>query len=242
LGGFIVNDLFNYIAPYVIPVLQIALYNILLSVDNVGVIALAIKKLDPKTAKAVSMIGISGAILLRIFFASILTLLMAVPWLPIKLIGGILLLKITWDLINEDDHAEEDDNPKIQNNFWRAVVSIILADLSMSLDNVLAIAGAANGSIGLIAFGIILNIPIIFWGSQIVADLMKKYRIAIYIGGAALMHTALSMILDDRLLVPYVSHLIAIILSWMLAVAVLIYGFYKVKQIKAPQVGYDTEN
>ncbi|MDF2592299.1 MAG: hypothetical protein K0S75_1765 [Clostridia bacterium] len=236
------NDLFNYIAPYVIPVLQIALLNIVLSGDNVGVIALAIRKLDPKTAKKVSMIGISGAIILRIFFASILTLIMDIEWLPIKLVGGILLLKITWDLINEDDHVEDGDNVNVQGNFWRAVVSIVLADLSMSLDNVLAIAGAANGSIPLITFGIILNIPIIFWGSQYVADLMKKHKITIYIGGAILMHTALSMILDDRLLVPYVSHNIAIITSWLLAIIVLAYGFYKVKQIKTPEVEIDIES
>lgn len=242
MGGLTVNELLNYVAPYVMPVLQIALLNIVLSGDNVGVIALAIRNIDPKKAKTVSMIGISGAIILRIFFASILTLIMDVEWLPIKLVGGLLLLKITWDLINEDDHIEDDGNVKAEGNFWKAVVSIILADLSMSLDNVLAIAGAANGSVGLIAFGIILNIPIIFFGSQFVADLMKKYKITIYIGGAILMHTALSMILEDKLLVPYVNHIFAVIASWLLAVAVLGYGFYKVKQTKAPGVGLDIEN
>lgn len=240
-GGFIVNEFLNYISPFIMPVLQIALLNIVLSGDNVGVIALAIRNLDPKKAKLISMIGISGAIILRIFFASILTVIMDVEWLPIKLVGGILLLKITWDLINEDDCSEEDGCVRAEGNFWKAVVSIVLADLSMSLDNVLAIAGAANGHVGLIAFGIILNIPIIFFGSQFVADLMKKYRITIYIGGAILMHTALSMILDDRLIVPYVSHLIAVILSWLLAVAVLVYGYYKIKQIKTPEIEFDTE-
>jgi YjbE family integral membrane protein len=237
-----VNELLNIIAPYVIPVLQIALLNIVLSGDNVGVIALAIRNLDPKKAKLISMIGISGAIILRIFFASILTVIMKVEWLPIKLVGGILLLKITWDLINEDDCSKEDGCVRAEGNFWKAVVSIILADLSMSLDNVLAIAGAAKGSIGLITFGIILNIPILFLGSQIVADLMKKHRITIYIGGAILMHTALSMILEDRLIVPYVSHIIAVILSWLLAAAVLGYGYYKIKQIREPEIKFDTEN
>jgi len=236
------EEFFNSIAPYIMPVLQIALLNIVLSGDNVGVIALAIRNLDPKQAKKISMIGITGAIVLRIFFASILTIIMGVEWLPIKLAGGILLLKITWDLINEDDGIEEEGAVKAEGSFWKAVTSIVLADLSMSLDNVLAIAGAANGSIGLITFGIILNIPIIFFGSQFVADLMKKYKITIYIGGAILMHTALSMILEDRLLVPYVSHLIAVILSWLLAAAVLGYGFYKVKQVKVSNVGLDTEN
>ena len=236
------SDLLNYIAPNVIPVLQIALLNIVLSGDNVGVIALAIRNLDPKQAKKISMIGISAAVILRILFASILTLIMDIEWLPIKLVGGILLLKITWDLINEGDCSEENGCFKSESSFWKAVVTIILADLSMSLDNVLAIAGAANGSVGLIAFGIILNIPIIFFGSQYVADLMKRHKITIYIGGAILMHTALSMILDDRLLVPYVSPQIAIITSWLLAIIVLAYGFHKVKQIKIPEVEVDIEN
>jgi predicted tellurium resistance membrane protein TerC len=112
----------------------------------------------------------------------------------------------------------------------------------MGLDNVLAIAGAAHGSASLIALGVMINIPIIFFGSQFVADLMKKHKIAIYIGGAILMHTALSMILEDRLLLPYVSHLIAVILSWLLAAAVLGYGFYKVKQIKIPEIDIDIES
>lgn len=237
------SDILNFIVPYIMPVLQIALLNIVLSGDNVGVIALAIRNIDPKSAKKVSMIGISGAIILRIFFASILTLIMNVEWLPIKLVGGILLLKITWDLINEDDSEEHDENgANSENNFWRAVISIVIADLSMSLDNVLAIAGAANGNVWLITFGILINIPIIFFGSQFVADLMKKYKITIYIGGAILMHTALAMILEDKLIIPYVNHIVAFALSWLLALAVLAYGYFKLKAIKVGKIGLDTEN
>ena len=225
-----------------LPILQIALLDIVLSGDNVGVIALAVRNIDPKEAKLVTLIGIFAAIVLRIFFASILTVIMSVEWLPIKLLGGLLLLKITWDLINEDNHTENNGKVKCEGNFWRAVVSIILADISMGLDNVLAIAGAANGQVGLIAFGVMLNIPILFFASQFVADLMKKHRITIYIGGAILMHTALSMILEDKLLIPYISHSIAIISSWLLAIAVLGYGFYKIKQIKTPELEVDIEN
>ena len=226
-----------------LPIVQIALLDIVLSGDNVGVIALAIRNIDPKKAKLVSMIGIFAAIVLRIFFASIVTIIMNIEWLPIKLAGGILLLKITWDLINEENEVDENEaNVKSEGSFWKAVTSIILADISMGLDNVLAIAGAANGNVSLIAFGVMLNMPILFFGSQFVANLMKKYRITIYIGGAILMHTALAMILEDRLLIPYVNHLIAVILSWLLAVIVIGYGFYKIKQIKLPQVDSETEN
>lgn len=235
-GGHEMSELIYYI----LPILQISLLDIVLSGDNVGVIALAIRNIDPRKAKIVSMIGIFGAIVIRIFFASILTIVMGVNWLPIKLIGGLLLLKITWDLINEDSEGENAEGSiKAGKTFWRAVLSIILADLSMGLDNVLAIAGAANGNISLIAFGVMLNIPIIFFGSQFVADLMKKHKITIYIGGAILMHTALAMILEDKLIIPYVNHILALILSWLLALAVLVYGYYKVKPLK---VGLETKS
>lgn len=234
------NDITNIIIPYIMPVLQIALLNIVLSGDNVGVIALAIRNIDPKSAKKISLIGITGAIVLRIFFASILTLILDIEWLPIKLVGGILLLKITWDLINEDDIEEHSENgATAESTFWKAVLSIVIADLSMSLDNVLAIAATANGNVWLITFGILINIPIIFFGSQFVADLMKKYKITIYIGGAILMHTALAMILEDKLVIPYVNHIVALALSWLLAIAVLVYGYYRIRSIK---VEVETEN
>jgi YjbE family integral membrane protein len=225
-----------------LPILQIALLDIVLSGDNVGVIALAVRNIDPKRARLVTLIGIFAAIALRIFFASILTVVMSVEWLPIKLLGGLLLLKITWDLINEDEHTENNGKVRSESNFWRAVASIILADISMGLDNVLAIAGAASGHVGLIAFGVMLNIPILFFASQFVANLMKKHKITIYIGGAILMHTALSMILEDRLLVPYINHVIAIAFSWLLAIAVLGFGFYKVRQIETPELEVDIES
>jgi len=231
----------NGLLYYILPILQISLLDIVLSGDNVGVIALAIRNIDPKKAKIVSMIGIFGAVIIRIFFASILTVMMGADRLPIKLVGGLLLLKITWDLINEDSEGEDaEGNVRVAKTFWKAVFSIILADLSMGLDNVLAIAGAANGNVPLIAFGVLLNIPVIFFGSQFVADLMKKYKITIYIGGAILMHTALSMILADRLITPYVNNVLAMILSWSLALAVLIYGCYKVKLFN--KVGLEAKN
>lgn len=225
---------------YILPVLKISLLDIVLSGDNLGVIALAIRNIDPKKAKIASMIGISGAMIIIIFFASILTIVMDIKWLPIKLVGGLLLLKITWDLINEDSEDEHvEGSVKAEKTFWKAIFSIILADLSMGLDNVLAIAGAANGKISLIAFGVMLNIPIIFFGSQFISNLMKKYKITIYIGGAILMHTALSMILEDKLIIPYVNHILALFLSWLLALAVLVYGYYKIKPAK---VGLETKN
>jgi YjbE family integral membrane protein len=217
----------NNILVFIISALQIALIDIILSGDNIGVIALAIRNLRSREAKIANIIGISCAIGLRILFASIVAIIMELEWLPIRLIGGILLLKITWDLVSKGYDDGRKCNVKSPPSFWKAVISIILADVSMSLDNVLAIGGAADGHVGLIAFGIALNIPIIFFGSQYVSAIMKKYKIAIYISGAVLLHTALSMILEDRLLAPYISKTVALAVPWTAAGISIIFGFIK---------------
>jgi YjbE family integral membrane protein len=221
---------------FILSALQITMLDIVLSGDNVGVIALAIRNLDKKQAKLASIVGVSGAIGLRIFFASIVTLIMKVEWLPIKLVGGLLLLKITWDLIKDggSDEGEDGAHVKTSGNFWKAVSSIVIADISMSLDNVLAIGGAAHGHVGLIVFGIALNIPIIFFGSQLVANLMKRFKIVIYIGGAILIHTALGMMLEDKLIAHYFSHTFSMIFPWAVAVLTLTFGFFKTGILSLP--------
>jgi YjbE family integral membrane protein len=227
------------IGVFLLAALQITMLDIVLCGDNIGVIALAIRNLDEKQKKLVSFIGVSGAIGLRIIFASIVTLILKVEWLPIKLVGGLLLVKITWDLISMKGENEEEGEVKSSSSFWKAVVTIIIADVSMSLDNVLAIGGAANGNIGLIAFGIALNMPIIFFGSQFVSDLMNRYKIVIYVGGAILIHTALAMIIDDNLVAPYVSSFVAVVFPWSIALLTLVYGFFRVKKLDEGTSGAD---
>jgi YjbE family integral membrane protein len=210
-------------------VLEITMLDLVLSADNIGVIALATKNLPEDYAKRASVFGIMGAVGLRIFFASIITYIMMIQWLPIKLVGGLLLVKITWDLI-KPQQVEEENSVKGASKFWGAVVSIIIADVSMSLDNVLAIAGTADGSILLIVLGIAINIPILFFGSKIVGNLMRKYGIVVYIGAAILAHTSIKMILEDRLLEAVVSHRANLVSSWFAAVITLLYGIYQINK------------
>lgn len=221
---------------FIFAALQITLLDIVLSGDNVGVIALAIRNLSEKQAKQATLIGIGGAIGFRILFASILTTIMTIEWLPIRLIGGLLLVKITWDLVMQKEESHEIDENAIakskQTGFWRAVLSIIIADVSMSLDNVLAVGGAAHGNIGLLAFGILLNLPLIFFGAKFVANLMNKYKIVIYVGAGILIHTALAMIMEDSLIAPLIPHLYAVIIPWTFALFILGYGFYLVGKEK----------
>ncbi|WP_027623105.1 TerC family protein [Clostridium lundense] len=213
----------------VIGALKITLLDIVLSGDNIGVIALATKDLPEKFAKRAAVIGVSAAIILRIIFASCVTLILNIQWLPIKLIGGLLLIKITWDFIKGED---EEEDVKVESKFWGAVWSIIIADITMSLDNVLAIAGTAEGNIPLIIFGLALNIPIIFFGSRYVAKIMNKYPIAIYIGGGILAHTAFKMLLEDRLIIHKIPHSFLIAFPYAMALLTLAYGLYITRNSK----------
>lgn len=215
---------------FIVTALQITLLDIVLSGDNLGLIALAIRNLPAKQAKIATLTGVGGAIGFRIIFASLMTTIMAIRWLPIRLVGGILLLKITWNLITANAAGEEEGHVASAGTFWKAVASIIVADMSMSLDNVLAVGGAADGNIGLIAFGIFLNLPILFFGSQLVANLMNKYRVIIFAGAAILTHTALHMVLEDQLLAPFVPHLLTLIFPWLVALGVFCYGVYLLKK------------
>jgi len=221
------------ILAFIIGALQITVLDLTLCADNIGVIALATKNLPAEYSKKATIYGISGAISLRILFACFMTLLLNISTVPIKLIGGLLLIKITWDFIKPCNDEDECTNVKQANKFWEAVAIIIISDVSMSLDNVLAIAGAADGHLWLIVFGIALNIPVLFFGSRFVSELMKKYRITIYIGGAVLAHTSLKMIFEDSLIYSLTPHLFGIVIPWLIAVVTLIYGFFIVKRSKA---------
>jgi len=219
----------NYMTNFIIGILQITLLDFALSGDNIGVIALATKNLSEDIAKKARVTGAAIAIILRIVFACGITFILAIDWLPIKLVGGLLLVKITWDFI-KPNHHEEETEVKETSKFWDAITVIVIADVSMSLDNVLAIAGAANGNMLLIIFGILLNIPIIIFGSKLVADLMNKHKIVIYLGGAVLAHTSFKMVFEDKLVVNYINHYFAEIFPWAMAVAVIFYGLNLIKK------------
>jgi YjbE family integral membrane protein len=213
----------------VLAIIQIALLDITLSGDNVSVIALAIRNLPEKQAKLTSLIGVVGAVGVRVLFTCIITLIMAIQWLPIKLVGGIILLKITWDLLHT---KEEEENIEIKGNknLWKAVASIIIADISMGLDNVLAIAGAAHGSFLLIVLGLSLSIPIIFFGAKFIANLMNKYKIIVYIGSGLLLYTAFTMITEDKLTARYITHTASIIVSALVGMAVIAFGVFNIRR------------
>ena len=182
---------------------QIIMIDILLGGDNAVVIALACRKLPPKQRTQGILWGTAGAIVLRIILIFFALQLLAIPFL--KIVGALLLLWIGVKLLvpeHEDGHANIAGSDKL----WGAVKTVIVADLVMSVDNVIAIAGAAEASgnghgMVLVIFGVLVSIPIIVWGSQMVIKLMDRFPLIITLGGMLLGWIAGTMTVTDPALI-----------------------------------------
>ena len=185
---------------------QIIMIDILLGGDNAVVIALACRGLPAHQRTKGIIWGTAGAIVLRVILIAFALALLQVPFL--KFVGALLLIWIGIKLIAPE---EEDAHGSIQGSdkLWGAIKSIIVADLVMSVDNVIAIAGAAQGAgeqhqLPLVIFGLLVSIPIIVWGSQLVLKLMDRFPIIILLGGMLLGWIAGTMMHSDPALVPYI--------------------------------------
>ena len=165
-----------------IAVLQIIAIDIVLGGDNAVVIAMASRRLPEKQRNRAIFWGVFGAIALRVVLIFFALQLLKIPYL--KIAGGVLLLWIGVKLLM----PQEDGGYKIDasTHLIGAIKTIVVADAVMSLDNVIAIAAAAKGSLGLVVFGLVVSVPIIVWGSKLVLALMDRFPIVIF-GGAALL-------------------------------------------------------
>jgi YjbE family integral membrane protein len=177
-----------------IAVLQIILIDILLSGDNAVVIALACRNLPPRQRRLGVFWGVAGAIILRVTLTFFAVSLLAIAYL--KIVGAALLLWIGVKLI-QPQHPSEGHEIKAAGNLLGAIRTIIIADLVMSLDNVIAVAAAAHDSLFLLIFGLALSIPLMVWASQLVLRLMDRFPSVIVLGGALLGWVGLSMAVHD---------------------------------------------
>jgi YjbE family integral membrane protein len=186
----------------VLELLNIILLNLVLSGDNAVVIAMAVRRLPPSLAGRAALAGTAFAVLLRIVFTGLAAYLLAIPFL--QAIGGAVLFWVALKLIKGDD-GEADGAPV--DGFWPAVKLIIWADLVMSLDNILAVAGAAHGSMPLLLAGLALSIPLVLGGSAVIANALKRWPLLNLAGSGLLAATAGRMVAEDPLLhaIPFVS-------------------------------------
>jgi YjbE family integral membrane protein len=195
---------------------EIGFLNLLLSGDNAVVIALAVRALPRRQRVLGQVWGTVGAVGLRLVFVGVVSALFRIPLL--RLVGGLLLVWIALRLVQPE--GESDGAAAHGTSFWEAVWIILVADVTMSLDNVLAIAAAARGDMLLVGLGIVSSLPLVIWGSGMLANLMNRYRFIIWLGGGILGYVAAEMVLED----PIVSGRLGSASQWLQYAAPMVLG------------------
>lgn len=224
-------------------VVQIIGVNIILSGDNAVVIALACMKLPPKQRMWGMILGAGAAVLLRVLFTLVVAEAMGYPYL--KLVGGVLLFWVAIKLVSDD--GDNGDNVESSDNLWRAVWVVVVADLVMSLDNVIAIAASAEVAAAsvdiahagiiktsLIIFGLATSVPLIIAGSALLMALLDRFRILVWAGGALLGWVAGDIMAKDPALLPVIpSSTLEVLYIWagaIGAIVVLAVGYFLVSR------------
>ncbi|AJF71301.1 TPA: TerC family protein [Raoultella terrigena] len=177
---------------FTVILLQIIAIDLLLGGDNAVVIAMACRKLPPHLRTKAIVIGTFGAIVARVLLLAVAIYLLSLPWL--KIVGAVLLLWIGIKLVA---NQEENEEVSSSGSLWRTAVTITVADVIMSLDNVLAVAAAGKGHLLLVALGVLISIPIIVAGSKLVLAILNRFPSVVLLGGALIGWIAGAMLVTD---------------------------------------------
>jgi YjbE family integral membrane protein len=182
--------------------LQIMGINILLSGDNAVVIALAVRELPPRERFWGMVLGAGCAAVLLILFTGIVATLLKLPYL--KLIGGIALFWVAVKLVAPQHHDEE-GTPEAVEDLWRAVRVVVVANIVMSLDNVIAVAAAAKGNYVLLGLGLAVSIPVVIAGSALFLAILERFPWVVWAGGALLGSIAGGLLPDDAIISQFIA-------------------------------------
>ena len=177
---------------------QIILLDLVLAGDNAIIIGMVASQFPNEQRKKIIFWGIGAAIVLRIIFTLITAYLLQITGL--RLIGGILLLYVCYKLYVDvvKGNASEEKSPSVENtNFFKAITTIIIADVTMSLDNVLAVAGAAKDHYYLLIFGLVLSIALMAVAANLISQWIKKYKWIAWLGLLAILFVAIELIYTD---------------------------------------------
>jgi YjbE family integral membrane protein len=222
-------------AQFLFALMNIIFINIILSGDNAVVIAMAVRSLPDKQRQQGIIFGTAGAVLLRIALTFAAAFLLTVPF--VKFAGGLLILWIAFKLLMGE--SDEGDVKKV-NGLMQAIGTILMADLVMSLDNVLGVAGASNGNLLLLLIGLATSIPIVIFASRIITRLMDRFPIIVVLGAAILGRVAGDMIASDPFVVKALhnpGHAFAYTVQALLAVGVVLAAkvWVKYRTVKTPE-------
>lgn len=198
---------------------EVLIVNLILSGDNAVVIAMAARTLEGVNRKWAIIWGAAGAVVLRLIFAGLITLLLAVPLLQV--VGGSLLVWIAWKLIHEGDGGDDEEKVKAGASTWQAVRIIIVADAVMSLDNVIALVQAARiggeVDVSLLVIGLATTIPLVIFGAALLTSLLDRFPFLVYLGAGLLIYLAVEMVFADKVTHPYLEHYHSI--EWIIGLA-----------------------
>jgi YjbE family integral membrane protein len=193
-------------AVFWLALVKVLTVNLILSGDNAVVIAMAARSLQGSQRRQAIIWGAAGAVILRLIFAAIISFLLAIPFLQV--VGGLLLLWIAWKLVH-DEVEEGEEKIEAGQSAWEAIRIIIVADAVMSLDNVIALVGAARigGEINFVLLGIGLatTIPLVVFGAALLTSLLDRFPILIYAGAGLLVYIAVEMFFADKVLHHYLE-------------------------------------
>lgn len=213
----------------VMSLVSVVFINIILSGDNAVVIALASRDLSPDQKKKAIFWGCFLAVLLRVLLVVVATFLMKIPLLQFA--GGLALVYIGYHLLAGGKQKKALD---VSDNLGKAIKTILVADFIMSLDNVLAIAGVAQGNWLVLGFGLAVSIPLVIFGAQLLSAFMNKWPMLVYVGAGLIAYTAAEMIVSDAEIGHYLQPY-AIVIKVVVTVAVLVLGYWTHKKIEAAQ-------
>ncbi len=225
----------------IVGILTIIYVNFILSGDNAVVIAMAVRSLPGRQQKLGLIWGSLLAVILRIVLTFVAALLLEMAGL--RLAGGLTLVWVTWKLVRPGAEGDE-GHVKSSANLWEAVRIVVVADLIMSLDNVLAVAAAAKGSLALLIFGLGLSIPIILCCSAIIANLMNRFPWLVLLGGIILGKVAGELLVTDPLILQRLEPMaktVEAVFPWVLALLIVlvarrkeILGYFSGRKEEAP--------
>ncbi|MDR0886406.1 MAG: TerC family protein [Clostridiales Family XIII bacterium] len=207
------------LAAFFTQLFSIVLMDLVLGGDNAIVIGLACRNLNKNVRMKGVVLGTVGAVVIRVIATILVVWLLKIKFL--MAIGGLLLIYIGTKLMIQEEEGTE---VEASNSLIRAIVTVIIADATMGIDNVLGVAGAAHGHFGMVVIGLCISIPVMVLGSTLIMKLMDRFPIIIYIGGVIILYTAGGMITDDKSLESFFSE--HLFLRWTLIGLITIGGLF----------------
>jgi len=205
---------------FVLRFLNITLIDLALSGDNAIVIGMAVATLPKDKRKVAILLGGGLAILLRVSLTAIASYILLIPFLTA--LGGLALIWVVYKLLRLEDGSGEGGAAKTAGNFRQAIGLIIAADFMMSLDNVIAVAGSAHGSVFLLIAGLLISMPLLMISGGLISSLMNKAKWLVYVGAAAISFTAVRMIFEDKMIEGRLHLASSVVMLIALAGAILI--------------------